>query len=93
MRILKFVVQINHNAGTFFPVVSAGRYVRGVIYDSELGCMIPDFADQDAVLYSGRAARFLVRELRRVGYHVKRVPWLVYAIRQRKAAKAANPWG
>lgn len=94
MKMFKWYIHVPYRCAGFFCSATSGVHMIGIIqHDHGLD---PVFGADDPVLYSGRSAWFLVKELRRVGYNVSRRPWLLYAFRQylaaRKALKKANPW-
>ena len=90
MKIFQWYIRIPCRQAGFFCTVSAGGYLQGI--DQHQNGLDPVFGGADPVFYPGRSAKFLVKELRRVGYNVSRRPWILYALKQRKAAKANNPW-
>lgn len=87
---MKWYVAIKHDPSNFFKPVSTGCYLSciGMFADEVAAGFLPD----NPVAYPGRSARFLVKELRRVGYNVYRRPWLLYVLKQRRAAKKLDPW-
>lgn len=94
----KFVVRLPSKPAGFFaplcPPAPLGNYLMQIRSDHE-GCR-PGFSDVP-VLYPVRSARFLVRELRRVGYNARCVPFVflmvrdaVRAIKSRLLARMAS---
>lgn len=90
MKIFKWYIQVPYRCAGFFCSATSGIHLIGIT-QHEQG-LDPVFGGGDPVVYSRRSARFLVKELRRVGYNVSRRPWLLYALKQRKAAKKLDPW-
>lgn len=88
MKFFQWIVMIRFNPGHFYGCVASGRYLTGVAYDGAAGCYKPEFGDADPVLYPRSSARFQAKELRRVGYCVRSVPYvLVMLINWIKARK------
>lgn len=91
-KILRWNVLIKYDPGRFFVPVTTDRYLSGINCVDDPPAVLPQFSEDAPVLYSRRDARFLVRELRRVGYNAYRRPWILFAIKQRIAARKARPW-
>lgn len=94
MKIFKWYIQVPYRCAGFFCSATSGIHLIGIT-QHEYG-LDPVFGGGDPVVYPGRSARFLVKELRRVGYNVSRRPWALYAFKQhlaaRRVTKAADPW-
>ena len=91
MKFLKWIVLIRNDSGKLYFPVSEGRYLSGVVANPSGWGYSPVFGD-DPVLYPRRIARFQVSELRRVGYNVRSVPWILYSVKLWIQKKKANPW-
>lgn len=91
-KILRWNVLIKYDPGRFFVPVTTNRYLSGINRVDDPPAVLPQFSEDAPVLYSRRDARFLVRELRRVGYNAYRRPWIFFVIKQRIAARKARPW-
>ena len=77
MKIFQWLVAIKRNSSGFYLPVAPDKFLSGVkLEDAGLS---PVFGDSPA-LYRFRAARFQVSELRRVGYNVSAVPYVIYFI-------------
>lgn len=82
----------NDPAGFFAPV-SLSKFLTGFsLPHKDAALMEPCFDDSSPVLYPRKDAVFIVHELRRVGYNVHAVPWLLLAIVERIKARKKNPW-
>lgn len=92
LKILRWNVLIKYDPGRFFLPVTTNRYLSGISRVDDPPAVLPQFSEDTPVLYSYRDARFLVRELRRVGYNACRRPSIFFAIRQWMAARKARPW-
>lgn len=92
LKILRWNVMVRYDPGRFFLPVTTNRYLSGINSVDDPPAVLPQFSEDMPVLYSRRDARFLVRELRRVGYNAFRRPWLIFAIRQRIAARKTRVW-
>ena len=92
LKILCWNVLIKYDPGRFFLPVTTNRYLSGICRFDDPPSVLPQFSEDAPVLYSCRDARFLVRELRRVGYNAYRRPWIFFAIKQLIAARKARPW-
>ena len=75
MKLFQWIVMIRCNSGHFYGCVAPGRYLTGVLRDDAAGCYKPEFGDDAPVLYPRSSASFQARELRRVGYCVRTVPY------------------
>ena len=91
-KILRWNVVIKYDPGRFFVPVTTDRYLSGISRVDDPPAVLPQFSSDAPVLYSHRDARFLVRELRRVGYNAFSRPWLFFAFKQWIAARKARPW-
>ncbi len=92
LKILRWNVLIRYNPGKFFLPVTDACYLSGIFRLDEPQALVPQFSADEPILYSRRDARFLVRELRRVGYNAYRRPWIIFAVRQRIAARRNRVW-
>lgn len=92
LKILRWNVLIKHDPGRFFIPVTSDVYLNGLSRSDDPAGVVPLFSTSDPVLYSRRYARFLVWELRRVGYNAYRRPFLIYVFKLRIAARKARPW-
>ena len=82
LDVFKWVVRLPSKPAGFFvplcPPCPLGNYLVRIKSDLD-GCR-PEFSDLPA-LYPACSARFLVRELRRVGYNVRRCPFVILMVR------------
>ena len=92
IKLLRWNVLVKHNPGRFFHPAFAHSYLSGIQHLEHLDAAVPLFSADAPVLYSRSDARFLVCELRRVGYNAYKRPWICFAIMQRRAAKRASAW-
>lgn len=92
LKILRWNVLIRYDPGRFFLPVTTCRYLSGINRVDDPPAVCPQFSEDTPVLYSCRDARFLVRELRRVGYNAFRRPWIIFVIRRWIAARKARLW-
>lgn len=80
MKFLKWIVMISCNSGSFYGCVAPGRYLTGVAHEASLGAFKPLFGDAGPVLYPRSSALFQAKELRRVGYNVRCVPYALILV-------------
>lgn len=91
MKLFRWIVLLKNNPAGFYSPVSAGHFLAGFGSSSD-GFLQPVWAEADPVLYKRKGARFIVSELRRVGYNAFSIPWLLLAIIQRIKARKQDPW-
>ena len=92
MNILRWIVVLKRDPAGFYQPVSDGRYLVGFGGTPEFAFLYPKWAADDPVLYTRKGSKFVVSELRRVGYNARRIPYaLVLLVRYIKARKK-NPW-
>lgn len=92
MKILQWNVLVKHNPGKFFHPIGGSPYLSGIRFMEHLDSSVPIFSSDFPVFYSRRDARFLARELRRVGYNAYKRPALFFVLKQRRAARQAKAW-
>lgn len=92
MKMFQWVVMIRCNSGSFYGCVAPGRYLIGVAHDAAAGCYKPQFGDGDPVLYPRKSAAFQAAELRRVGYNVRCVPFMLLSFVSWLRARKSRPW-
>lgn len=90
MKFVKWYIRIPCRTAGFLRPAAPGQYLTGI--SKVDGFLVPAWGAEAPVSYPGASARFLVRELRRVGYNVSRRPWFVYARRQRHLMRKQDPW-
>lgn len=94
MKFLKWIVVIRCDNAKFILPYTHGCYLAA-LKQLEDG-IVPVFLAADPVLYPLRSARFLARELRRAGYNVRPLPFLIVQLRawlqSCKEARKLNPW-
>ena len=93
MKFLKWIVMISCNSGSFYGCVAPGRYLSGVALEASQGVYKPLFRDADPVLYPRSSARFQVKELRRVGYNVRCVPYALVLFVSWLKVRKSRAWG
>lgn len=89
MKILRWIVVIKRDPSCFYLPVSKTKFLSGI--QLEDNCLIPIWGDEP-VLYKYKYARFQVSELRRVGYNVSVVPYVLIMIRNWIAARKLRKW-
>ena len=93
MKILRWYVSLKVDPAGFFCPVSFSRYLIGYESMTQDGAyMAPRFEDDSPALYTRKDAAFVAHELRRVGYNVRAVPYLILMIRNWIKARKKNPW-
>lgn len=92
MKIFQWIVMIRCNSGSFYGCVAPGRFLTGVAHDAAQGCYKPQFGDGAPVLYPRKSARFQAQELRRVGYNVFCIPYLLLSFVTWLKARKAKSW-
>lgn len=92
MKFLKWIVMVRDDPGGFYGCVGGNRYLAGVHYNALAGWHEPVFASSDPVLYPGGSARFQVKELRRVGYNVRAVPYVLIMVIAWIKARKNKSW-
>lgn len=91
MKLFKWIVMIRCNSGSFYGCVAPGRFLTGIKHVPDLGYK-PLFGDVDPVLYPRRSARFQAQELRRVGYNVFCIPYLLLSFVTWLKARKSQVW-
>lgn len=92
MKIFRWIVVLKNDPSGFYEPIAPARFLVGFQDVPNTPYLAPAWADGDPVLYVRKGARFIVSELRRVGYNVHAVPWLLLAIVERIKARKKNPW-
>lgn len=92
MKFFQWIVMIRCNSGSFYGCVSPGRYLTGVVHEPSQGVYKPLFGDADPVLYPRSSARFQAKELRRVGYNVRCVPYALILVADWFKARKSRLW-
>lgn len=80
MKFLRWIVLIKNDPSGFYAPVSDGRFLVGFGDVSDTLYLCPRWASDCPALYSRRGARFIVSELRRVGYNVSSVPYALLMV-------------
>lgn len=91
MKLFQWIVLIRCNSGSFYGCVASGRFLTGIKHVPDLGYK-PLFGDADPVLYPRRSARFQAQELRRVGYNVRTVPYVLVMVVAWIKARKNKSW-
>lgn len=91
MKLLKWNVLIKNNSGKFFKPLTTCSMLSGIV-QVDHDYAEPFWTDDHPILYSFFDARFLSRELRRVGYNAFSRPYFVFVLKQRFAARRAKSW-
>ena len=92
MKIFRWIVLLKNDPAGFYKPIAPARFLVGFQDVPNTGYLCPVWDDVEPSLYQRRGARFIVSELRRVGYNVHAVPWLLLAIVDRIKARKKNPW-
>lgn len=92
MKIFRWIVLLKNDPAGFYSPITLGRFLVGFTGVPGTDFLDPVWRDADPALYKRKGARFIVSELRRVGYNVHYVPWLLLAIVERIKARKKNPW-
>ena len=91
MKLFQWIVMISHNSGSFYGCLCPGKYLTGIVNESGIGYR-PLFGSENPVLYPRSSAAFQAKELRRVGYHVRAVPYVLVMIFARLKARKNSVW-
>lgn len=92
MKIFRWIVLLKNDPAGFYKPIASARFLVGFQDVRDTPYLDPCWSDADPTLYQHKGARFIVSELRRVGYNVHAVPWLLLAIVERIKARKKNPW-
>lgn len=92
MKFLRWIVVVKNNPSGFYQPVTLGRFLVGFADVPNTPYLVPKWADADPSLYKLRGARFIVSELRRVGFNVSAVPYLVLLIVDWFKARKKRKW-
>lgn len=98
MKFFNWIIVVPCRPAGFLAPVSSGSYLVSLCYGE--GGLIPQFSPDKPQNWGYRSARFLVKEMRRVGYHAGMRPYALFAFCKwfvarraaRKAARANDPW-
>lgn len=93
MKLFRWFVLLKNDPAGFYAPVTVGRFLVGFSDVPNTPYLSPVWADADPTLYQRKGARFIVSELRRVGYNVHALPFFLLQILQRIRARKVNPWG
>lgn len=92
MKFLKWIVMARDDPGGFYGHLGGNRYLSGVHYNTVAGWYEPVFSSSDPALYPHSSARFQAKELRRVGYNVRCVPYLLVLVSAWIKARKTRLW-
>lgn len=93
MKLFRWFVLLKSDPAGFFSPVSMSKYLTGFsLPHKDAALMEPCFEVDSPALYPRKDAAFIAHELRRVGYNVHAVPFVILMIRNWIKAKKANPW-
>ena len=92
MKIFRWFVVLKNDPSGFYQPIAPARFLAGFKDIPDSPFMSPVWDGEVPALYKRKGASFIVSELRRVGYNVHVVPWLLLAIAERIKARKKNPW-
>lgn len=92
MKLLRWIVVLKRDPAGFYKPVSDGRYLVGFGGCPDFAFLFPSWGAENPTLYTRKGAKFIVSELRRVGYNVRRVPFALVLLVQYIKARKKNPW-
>lgn len=89
MKIFRWIVMIKNDPAGFYLPVTFFKFLSGVVRNGD--CLEPKWSSEP-VLYKLKHARFQVSELRRVGYNVYTLPYVLYAAAMWLKARKLRKW-
>lgn len=92
MKIFRWFVVLKNDPSGFYQPIAPARFLAGFKDIPDSPFMSPVWDGEAPALYKHKGASFIVSELRRVGYNVHAVPYLILMIVNRIKAKKASPW-
>ena len=92
MKFLMWIVKVRDDPGGFYGCLGGNIYLSGVRYNQTAGWYEPVFASSDPTLYPCSSARFQAKELRRVGYNVRCVPYALILVACWLKARKSRLW-